>query len=118
MNTSVGHSLKTASGILAVLLVVSIAFAAQESVWGENKVTSTWNKIKDTSGDSNVIGALVEEALAEQDIPEKAVIKYVMSPGDYVDDSSVLDDFFPQEFDIFVFILVGNGSWSMEIEDC
>ena len=118
MNTSVGHPLNTASGILAVLLVVSIAFAAQGPAWGGNQVTSGWNEIKDTSVDSKVIGALVEEALAEQDIPEKAVFKYVMSPGDYVADSSVLDDFFPQDFDIFVFILVGNGKWNMEIKDC
>jgi len=118
MNTSVGHPLKMASGILAVLFVVSIAFVAQESAWGGNKVTSTWDEIKDTSDDSKVISALVEEALAEQDISEKAVFKYVMHPGDYVDGSSVLSDFFPQEFDIFVFILVGNGKWNMEIKDC
>ena len=48
----------------------------------------------------------------------EAVFRYVMYPGDYIADSSVLSDFFPQEFDIFVFILVGNGKWYMEIEDC
>lgn len=118
MNTSVGHTLKMASGILAVFLVVSVALVAQESAWGGNKITSTWDGIKGTFDDSYVIGALVDEVLAEQDIPEKAVFKYVMYPGDYVADSSVLSDFFPKEFDIFVFILVGNGDWYMEIKDC
>jgi hypothetical protein len=134
MNTSVGHTLKMASGILAVLLVVSVALVAQESAWGGNKVTSTWDGIKDTVDDSYMIDALVEEALTEQNIvassvadvknvkgnsaPEKSVFKYVMYPGDYVAGSSVLSDFFPTELDIFVFILVGNGDWYMEIKDC
>ncbi|MFQ6044111.1 MAG: hypothetical protein ACE5PV_24920 [Candidatus Poribacteria bacterium] len=118
MNTSVSHTLKTVCGIFAVLLVVGVAL---ESAWAGNEVTSAWDGIKDTFDDGDMIDALVGKVLAEHDIvasPEKAVIKYVMYPGDYIADSSVLSDFFPTEFDIFVFILVGNGDWYMEIKDC
>jgi hypothetical protein len=117
MNTSVGYTLKMASGILVVSLIVSVTVVAQAG----NRVTSTWDDIKVPSEDSYVIDALVEEGLAERDIvtsPETNFFKYVMYPGDYIADSSVLAYFFPTELDIFVFILVGNGKWSMEIKDC
>jgi len=109
MNTSVGHALKMARGILAVLLVVNVTLVAQAG----NKVTSIWDEIKVPFDDSDMIDALVERALVEQDIvasPEKTVFK--------IADSSVLSDFFPTELDIFIFILVGNGDWYMEIKDC
>lgn len=136
MDTSVGHTLKRTAGIVAVLLLISISFAAQAAAWCGNKVTATWDDIiKDTFSDSKLIDALVKEALTGPEIvmsvaeaeeknvrristPETTVFRYVMHPGDYIADSSILSDFFPGELDIFVFILVGNGTWYMEIKDC
>jgi hypothetical protein len=69
---------------------------------------------------SPVMKAQIKKALAEQGIeikPKLTISLVQMRPWDYVEGTSVLSHVIPLDFDIFVFILRGSGSWVMEIED-
>ena len=116
--------------VLAVLLAGSVAYA------------ETWGQIKATFQDVDVeeLNATIDELLTDMVpatpefegkvakrsggentagvAPDRTLFVYRMSPGDYIDSWSDLYDHAPADFDIFIFILTGTGSWAMEVEDC
>ena len=132
MNKSAGIAVA-----ISFLLVFSAAALAG------TEVTSSWGEISGFYEEAT-IDAMVQEILAEQDIFDPFVVErvtssvaeadganskggagvdsmkytYNLSPGDSFSDYNDLNDVCPADYDTFIFILNGPGTFTMEVEDC
>jgi len=125
---------KLVATVLALAMVVSlipILALADGNNQGANSCCCTVGEVSggavvsygtlDELVQSPVMKAQIKKALAEQGIeikPEKAVWTIQMTPGSYTTDFSTLNNLMWKDFDVFIFILMGSGTWKMEIKDC